>query len=192
MMIVKIYDSYFAMVVLGSESQDGNIIEGDFLKLSAHFETDTKFFYLFNLVCFLLVSTYGIMFEQTKVGNRFKTNYWFFILVHVSYGLEAATNRIFKSKEGNNMKGEYPFFSFKILVTDVSFCIFYVIETVPNGNTLKQFKVCLVMIAKIYDSSFSPWLYWAWNLRMATSLKVIFFSCQLTSKLMLYLSICSI
>ena len=53
MMIVKIYDSYFAMVVLGSESQDGNIIEGDFLKLSAHFETDTKSFYLFNLVCFL-------------------------------------------------------------------------------------------------------------------------------------------
>ena len=109
MMIVKIYDSYFAMVLLGSESQDGNIIEGDFLKLSAHFETDTKSFYLFNLVCFLLVSTYGIMFEQTKVGNRFKTNYWFFILVHVSYGLEAATNRIFKSKEGKNMKGEYPF-----------------------------------------------------------------------------------
>ena len=28
------------------------------------------------------------------------------------------------------------------------------IETVPNGNALKQFKVCLVMIAKIYDSSF--------------------------------------
>jgi hypothetical protein len=94
------------------------------------------------------------MFEQAKVGIRFKTNYWFFILVHVCYGLEAAKNRIFKSKEGNNMKGEYPFFSFKILVTDVSFCIFYVIETVPNGNTLKQFKVCLVMIAKIYDSSF--------------------------------------
>ena len=60
-------------------------------------------------VCFLLVSTHGIMFEQAKVGIRFKTNYWFFILVHVCYGLEAATNRIFKSKEGNNMKGEYPF-----------------------------------------------------------------------------------
>ena len=83
------------------------------------------------------------MFEQAKVGIRFKTNYWFFNLVHVCYGLEAAKNSIFKSKEGNNMKGEYPFFSFKILVTDVSFCIFYVIETVPNGNTLKQFKVCL-------------------------------------------------
>ena len=74
-MIVKIYDSYFAMVLLGSESQDGNIIEGDFLKFSAHFETGTKSFYLFNLVCFLSVSTYGIMFEQAKVGLRLNTNY---------------------------------------------------------------------------------------------------------------------
>ena len=32
-MIAKIYDSSFPIVVLGSESQDGNIIEGDFLKL---------------------------------------------------------------------------------------------------------------------------------------------------------------
>ena len=46
MMIAKIYDSYFAMVVLGSESQDGNIIEGDFLKLSAHFETDLIFLFV--------------------------------------------------------------------------------------------------------------------------------------------------
>ena len=67
------------------------------------------FLFVQKYVCFFLVSTHGIMFEQTKVGNRFKTNYWFLILVHVWYGLEAATNRIFKSKEGNNMKGEYPF-----------------------------------------------------------------------------------
>ena len=52
---------------------------------------------------FFLVSIHGIMFEQAKVGLRFNTNYWFFILVHVCYGLEAARNRIFKSKEGNNM-----------------------------------------------------------------------------------------
>ena len=63
MMIAKIYDSYFAMVVLGSESQDGNIIEGDFLTLSTHFETNAISFYLFNLVGFFLVSTHGIMFE---------------------------------------------------------------------------------------------------------------------------------
>jgi hypothetical protein len=94
------------------------------------------------------------MFEQAKVGLFFNTNYWFFIHVYVCYGLEAARNRIFKLKEGNNMKGKYPFYSFKTLVTDVSFCILYVIGTVPNGNTLKQCKVCLVMIAKIYDSFF--------------------------------------
>ena len=89
--------------------RNGNIIEGDFLTFSTHFETDAISFYLFNLVGFLSVSTYGIMFEQAKVGICFKTNYWFFIPVHVCYGLEAAKNRIFKSKEGNNMKGEYPF-----------------------------------------------------------------------------------
>ena len=63
MMIAKIYDSSFPIVVLGSESQDGNIIEGDFLKLSTHFEIDAISFYLFNVVCFFLVSTHGIMFE---------------------------------------------------------------------------------------------------------------------------------
>ena len=63
MMIAKIYDSYFAMVVLGSESQDGNIIEGDFLTLSTHFETNAISFYLFNIVGFFLVATHGIMFE---------------------------------------------------------------------------------------------------------------------------------
>ena len=61
-MIAKIYDSSFPIVVLGSESQDGNIIKGDFLKLPTHFETDAISFYLFHLVGFLLVSTYGIMF----------------------------------------------------------------------------------------------------------------------------------
>ena len=95
-MIAKIYELSFPMVVWGSESQDGNIIEGDFLKFSTHFETDAISFYLFNLVGFFLVSTHGIMFEQAMVGIRFKTNYWFFILVHVCYGLEAAKNRIFK------------------------------------------------------------------------------------------------
>ena len=98
------------MVVLGLESQDGNIIEGDFLQLSTHFETDAISFYLFNLVCVFLVSIHGIMFEQAKVGLRLNTNYWFFILVHVCYGLEAARNRIFKTKEGNiMMEGKYPF-----------------------------------------------------------------------------------
>jgi len=47
-MIAKIYDSSFPMVVLGLESQDGNIIEGDFLQLSTHFETDAISFYLFK------------------------------------------------------------------------------------------------------------------------------------------------
>ena len=56
------------MVVLGSESQDGNIIKGDFLKLPTHFETDAISFYLFHLVGFLLVSTYGIM----KGGSSFR------------------------------------------------------------------------------------------------------------------------
>ena len=95
LMIAKIYDSSFPMVVLGLESQDGNIIEGDFLscKLTSKLMLS---FYLFNLVCYFLVSTHGIMFEQAKVGIPFKTNYWFFILVHVCYGLEAARNRIFK------------------------------------------------------------------------------------------------
>ena len=76
--------------------RNGNIIEGDFLTFSTHFETDAISFYLFNLVGFFLVSTHGIMFEQAKVGIRFKTSYWFFILVHVCYGLEAERNRIFK------------------------------------------------------------------------------------------------
>ena len=34
------------MIVFGSESHDGNIIEGDFLKFSTHFETDAIFLFV--------------------------------------------------------------------------------------------------------------------------------------------------
>ena len=93
----------------GLKSLDDKIIEGDFLKLLTHFKTDAIFIFdQFSVFRFGVYVT--IMFEEGKVGLRLSINYCILILVHVCYaGLKTGRKRIFKSKEGNNIEGGYPF-----------------------------------------------------------------------------------